>query len=309
MTPEFQLLQNQAQVEELGEVLARPEELIEVPSFRIASYNLHNLFGEAPDVHSSRPSPPASEEQLSALAKMIKDLDADAIAFQEVQNERVLSDLFRKKINPKLEKESRFTSFICNPSHDPRGINVALATRLAVNGTMSFKEREFGSLEAKAKKFSRDLLGVDMYATPTYRFIFFVAHLKSKMGGEDSEFKRSLEASEIRDILEKPTFGGHPFIKQDIVVAGDMNDDPDTRTIEILRGKEPALLRDMLADVDPNYTYPTHTRYKKTRLDYIFASGSIRLTDLRIHRENAAAAEASDHYPVSATVQVPRRRR
>jgi len=309
MATEFEGIKNQALVEELGEVLARPEELPEVSSFRIASYNLHNLFGAAPDVHSSRPSPPASAEQLNALAKMIVDLGADAIAFQEVQNELVLSDLFRKKINPKLEKPKRFTTFICNPSHDPRGINVALTTRFAVNGTMNFKEREFGDLDEKAKKFSRDLLGVDMYATPSYRFMFFVAHLKSKLGGETSAYKRSLEAEEIRTILDTPTFGGQPFILQDIVVAGDMNDDPDTETIKILRGEEPSVLRDLLADVDPNHTYPTHTRYKKTRLDYIFASPTIQITHVEIHRENPAASEASDHYPISATVDVPRKRR
>ena len=172
MSNDLEVIHNQAYVENLGEVLARPEELTEVPSFRIASYNVHNLFGDRPDVHSGQPGPPASPEQLKALAKMIVDLDADAIAFQEVQNERVLSDLIRKKVNPKLEKEARFTAFTCLPSHDPRGINVALATRFAVLGAMNFNAREFGPLEERAKKFSRDLLGVDMYATPTYRFIF-----------------------------------------------------------------------------------------------------------------------------------------
>jgi endonuclease/exonuclease/phosphatase family metal-dependent hydrolase len=308
MNNKFEVIHNQAQVENLGEVLARPEELLEVPSFRIASYNMHNLFGDRPDVHSGQPGPPASPEQLKALAKMIVDLDADAIAFQEVQNERALSDLIRKRVNPKLEKEARFTTFICIPSHDPRGINVALATRLAVNGTMNFNAREFGPLDARAKKFSRDLLGVDMYATPSYRFIFFVAHLKSKLGGEESEYKRSLEAEEIRAIIEKPTFGGHPFIQQDMILAGDMNDDPDKTTIDILRGADPAILKDVLADVEPNYTYPTHTRYPKTRLDYMFASPSVKISEAKIHRENAAAAAASDHYPVSATIKVPRPR-
>jgi endonuclease/exonuclease/phosphatase family metal-dependent hydrolase len=148
-----------------------------------------------------------------------------------------------------------------------------------------------------------------MYATPTYRFMFFVAHLKSKLGGEESEYKRGLEAEEIRTIFEKPVFGGQSFIKQDIVLAGDMNDDPDTRTIKILRGRAPAALTDVLAEVEPNYTYPTHNRYPKTRLDYIFASPSIKIEDVKIHRDNPAAAEASDHYPVSAAVKVPRRRR
>src|SRR5258708_33088373 len=117
MTTEFEFIQNQAYVENLGEVLARPQELTEAPSFRIASYNVHNLFGNRPDVHSGRPGPPSPPEQLNALTKMIVDLDADAIAFQEVQNERVLSDLIRKRVNPKLEKEARFTTFICIPSH------------------------------------------------------------------------------------------------------------------------------------------------------------------------------------------------
>jgi len=308
MSIEIEVIHNQAYVENLGEVLARPEELMEVPSFRVASYNVHNLFGDRPDVHSSRPDPPSSPEQLKALAKMIIHLDADAIAFQEVQNERVLSDLIRKRVNPKLEKAARFTTFICVPSHDPRGINVALATRFAVNGTMNFNAREFGPLEERAKKFSRDLLGVDIYATPSYRFLFFVAHLKSKLGGEESEYKRSLEAGEIREIIEKPTFGGQPFIQQDMLLAGDMNDDPDKTTIDILRGSDPMYLHDVLAQVNPNYTYPTHTRYPKTRLDYMFASPSIKITAVNIHREDAAAAEASDHYPVSATIKVPRRR-
>jgi endonuclease/exonuclease/phosphatase family metal-dependent hydrolase len=298
-----------ARTENLIEVLTRRAELNEVPSFRLAAYNVYNLFGEEPDVYSRRPSRPAPEEQLDALGKMILDLDADAIAFEEVQNEKVLADLFRSRVNPALRRQRQrpFESFVLVPARDPRGINVALATRLAVNGTMTFHDREFGPESKRAVRFSRDLLGVELYATPTYRFLFFVAHLKSKIGGEGAELKRGLEADEIRTILDEPVFGSQStFIDQDMVLAGDMNDDPGTRVIQILEGASgKTKLRDVFADVEPNFTFPTHNRYAKTRLDFVFTSPTIQVESPVIHRDNTAAITASDHYPVSVTVTVP----
>jgi endonuclease/exonuclease/phosphatase family metal-dependent hydrolase len=304
--------QNQARIEPLTEVLARPGELPDVETFRIAAYNVHNLFGPDPDVYSQRPSPPATDEQLDALGEMIRNLDADAIAFEEVQNEKVLANLFRTRVNPRIrDRAYRFSTFVCIPSRDPRGINVALATRLAVNGSLTFHDREFGALDERPTRFSRDLLGVDLFATPTYRFLFFVAHLKSKMGGAPSQTKREIEATEIRTIVDTPQFGaGQPYIQQDMVVCGDMNEDPGQEPIEILKGKNGgAPLRDVLEDGGP--TYPTHTRYRKTRLDYMFASPSIRIEGATVHRDDVdtnvdieVARTASDHFPVSATVRV-----
>ena len=309
MEEEIQFGLDEAQVENLTNVLTRREELRDVPSFRIGAFNLYNLFGKRRDVNSQRPSSPTGKKRLDALGQMILDLDADAIAFEEVQNERVLSDLFRSRVNPELKRQRKrpFESFVLIPARDPRGINVALATRLAVNGAMTFHDREFGPRTKRPTRFSRDLLGVELYATRNYRFLFFVAHLKSKIGGKSSEAKRRLEAKEIRAILEEPVFGSQQtYIQQDMILAGDMNDDPGTRVIKVLEG-EPGKgrLRDVLADVEPNFTFPTHNRYKKTRLDFIFTSPSIRVESPTIHRDNPAAAAASDHYAVSANVTVP----
>lgn len=302
----FDVQRNTAEVQRLTDVLVRPGELPDVPDFRIASYNVYNLFGDAPDVHSSRPNPPAPDEQLDALGEVILDLDADAIAFQEVQNEKILGELFRTRVNPKIsDKQYRFTSFVCIPARDPRGINVALATRLAVNGTLTFHDREFGPIDERAVRFSRDLLGVELYATKTYRFLFFVAHLKSKMGEDHGVGKRALETAEIRTILETPQFGGNPFIAQDLVLCGDMNDDPDTEAIATLKGNGATELVDVLGQLQPPlHSFPTHTKYKKTRLDYILASRTLAISDATVHTDAEAVAEASDHYPVSATVRV-----
>jgi endonuclease/exonuclease/phosphatase family metal-dependent hydrolase len=304
---------NLASVENLTDVLKRPEELSYVKNFRIATYNVYNLFGKDPDVHAAKPERPASKEQQKALGAMIRDLDADAIAFQEVQNEKVLKDLFKQYVNPSLRRkdEEPFNTFVCIPARDPRGINVALATRLAVRGTITLHDYEFGPIEESATRFSRDLLGVEVFVTPKYRFLFFVAHLKSKIGGPSAQSRREIQAQEIRKLLEEPgLFGGSPYIKQDLILAGDMNDDPDSETIETLRGgaRHPRLT-DVLGDLKPNFTYPTHGRYKKTRLDFIFASPTmarnIDLDEREIHR-NERAVEASDHFPASVTINVPR---
>ncbi len=305
-------MSNLASVQNLTDVLKRPEELSYVENFRIATYNVYNLFGDEPDVHASRPGQPASKEQQMALGAMIRDLDADAIAFQEVQNEKVLADLFRRYVNPALRRrgEEQFTTFVCIPALDPRGINVALATRLAVRATITFHDYEFGAIEERPTRFSRDLLGVEVFVTPTYRFLFFVAHLKSKIGGPTAERRREIQAHEIRELFEQAgVLGGSPYIEHDLILAGDMNDDPDTKTIEILRGEaEQPPLRDVLEDLDPNFTFPTHKRYKKTRLDFIFASPTMTRNidfDAReIHRKKRAV-KASDHFPASVTITVP----
>jgi len=300
-----------ALIENLTETLKRPSELRHVPEFRVATYNAYNLFGDKPDVHSSRPNPPTSDEQLAALGEMLREIDADVIAFAEVQNERILARLFRKHVNPALRRrrEDTFDAFVCVPARDPRGINVALATRLAVRGTVTFHDYEFGSGE-KAVRFSRDLLGVEVFVTPTYSFLCFAAHLKSKIGGARSAEKREIEATEIRELFEQPVFGGSPYITHDLILAGDMNTEPDTRVVSILRGDQApdTALVDLLEDLEPNYTYPTHTRYPKARLDYLFASPSIsarvRPDERRIHRDDVAVV-ASDHYPASITIGVP----
>jgi endonuclease/exonuclease/phosphatase family metal-dependent hydrolase len=303
---------NLASVENLTDVLKRREELEFVPDFRIATYNVYNLFGDRPDVHASRPGPAASEEQQAALGNMILDLDADAIAFQEVQNEKVLAALFRRYVNPALRRrnEEPFGTFVCIPARDPRGINVALATRLAVRGTISFHDYEFGPIEERSMRFSRDLLGVELFVTPEYRFLLFVAHLKSKIGGAPAERRREMQADEIRELFQQPVFGGQPYIEQDLILAGDMNDDPDANTIDILRGGEDERppLRDIFEDLEPNFTFPTHNRYRKTRLDFIFASPTITENvdfDVREIHRSERAEEASDHFPASVTIHVP----
>jgi endonuclease/exonuclease/phosphatase family metal-dependent hydrolase len=296
----FRLEQDLVQVQQLRDVLRRPAELPRRAEITVASYNVYNLFGES----AERPKP---EEQLDALGEMILKLDADMISFAEVENVEALKSLFRSRVNKELEGDDKYDTFICVPANDPRGINVAMATRLSVRGKMSFSDREFGPMEERATRFSRDLLGVKIQATPDAdaSFLYFAGHLKSKIGGESAESKRRMEASEVISILTEPTFGDQPFMGQRLLFAGDMNDDPDSAVIDVLKDGG---LDDLFAAVTPNDTYPTNLpkrRYPSTRLDYLFASAAMkpRVSRLQIRRDEPADA-ASDHYPISAAVRV-----
>ena len=77
-----------------------------------------------------------------------------------------------------------------------------------------------------------------------------------------------------------------------------------TAAVATLKGNGTTRLIDVLGELRPSMSFPTHNRYKKTRLDYILASPTLAISDPKIHTDEDAAPEASDHYPVSATVKV-----
>ena len=89
-------------------------------------------------------------------------------------------------------------------------------------------------------------------------------------------------------ILETPQFGGNPFIAQDMVLCGDMNDNPDSQAVAILKGSGPIELIDVLGQLQTAMSFPTHHRYKKTRLDYILASPTLAISNPKIHRRGGA---------------------
>ena len=292
------LPEGEVQALPLRKTLRLPKDLKKRSRIRVASYNVYNLFGEGADT-------PKPEEELEALGEMILGLDADLISFAEVDGIDTLKELFQTRVNPKLKENDKYDAYLCIPANDRRGINVALATRLSVRGKMSFSDREF-ERDGKAIKFSRDLLGAMIQATPNpaHSFLYFAGHLKSKIGGDSAEEKRRLEATEVINILSESTFGG-PFLSQPLLLAGDLNDDPDSPVIDVLKGGP---LADLFESVKPNTTYPTELPKRKrppTRLDYLFASDAMKakMTDLTIHREEPAD-QASDHYPISAVMQL-----
>lgn len=295
-----------AAVSTLRDTLRTPSQLIPVDTIRIASYNVRNLFGPTA-------KDPTTAAQSAALGQVIARIGADVFVFAEVENVAAIKSVFQKHVNPKLDSADRYDAFVCIGGNDRRGINVALVTRLSVRGATTFRDREFDgtvsptSTRGKAAKFSRDLLGVHIQPTPDARtsFLYFAAHLKSKIGGPVADRKRQLEAEEIVDIFTRPPFGCDPFIDQRMLLSGDFNAEADGSEIATLKKSR---LVDVFEKVADNHTYPTRLpkrKYPSTRLDYLFASAALapKISDCCVDRRSPAD-EASDHYPIAATLRV-----
>lgn len=96
-------------------------------AFRLATFNLANLFDpeDDPNVNDSILSKPEYQRRLSKRAIVLQAVagEADLVALQEVENERVLRDLLAQ---PAL---NRAYAFVWEDTPDLRGLDVALLYR------------------------------------------------------------------------------------------------------------------------------------------------------------------------------------
>lgn len=299
---------------------ARAERVTGAPTFRVASYNLGNLFDTVDDPHHSdtvlRPEEYGSK--LSRIAQsIVQQLGAPSVvALQEVENDRVLKDLTsRPELAALGYKFKRMTG------EDPRGIDVALLYRSAdvkVSGVRQFQpanpDRKYSP---RAGLYSRPPLVADLTITGAGGAVedltIAVAHLKSHFSpnGNPTEEQRIREARGLNDLavsLKKadPT--------RNVMIVGDMNDGVGSTAINKLLGPR---LRHSLADVTAELIpqgeqYSFRFRGASNLLDHITASKDLasRAEFAGVVHINSDVAEAStwnslpygasDHDPVYA---------
>jgi len=207
----------------------------------IAFYNLENLFDteDDPTIDDSEFLPTAPnqwdeakyQKKLQNMAKAIASITnaPDILGLCEVENRRVLEDLVKQ--NDLKEKDYGIIHY---NSPDERGIDVAMLYKK--NRFKPFKESSIRiNLPDTADK-TRDVLFVSGVLGKKDTLHLFVAHFPSRRGGQqESEPKRVFVASQIReriDSLQKIS------PKANIIVMGDLNDEPTNKSIaETLNAK------------------------------------------------------------------------
>jgi endonuclease/exonuclease/phosphatase family metal-dependent hydrolase len=271
-------------------------------SFVVATYNVKNLFDGRDDPYSQDertvpvPKPP---DEVRALAGVIRAVDADILALQEVESRGVL-----KRFRNGMLQDLRYGTPVQFEGNDTRGIDVAVLTRFAVGPVTSHRHLVFDREDGKKTRFSRDLLRIRVYPRPDFWFDLYVVHLKSGTG-EEACIKRKAEADEVRRILDRELErdGTCPFL-----VVGDFNDGRESETIAVIEGTGDAKLfcpTDQLESGDRDTFFRDSRR---ARFDYIFCSPSMR--DRYIEGSvrvvgGDEAARASDHRPVVAAFRMP----
>lgn len=208
-----------------------------------------------------------SEEQIKFTGKVIKTVKADIQCFVEVESADTL-----KRFNTDI-LGSFFADRLVVDGNDPRGIDVGLATNKAFP-ILTAKTNVFAR-DSAGTIFSRDCLEVEVVASAKKRLHVLVNHFKAKdRTPAQSDKKRKRQSVEVSRILQE-----RYNLKSDfVVVAGDLNDEPDSDPISPLIDT-PNLLN--LWDVvkrpeDDRWTYYYGAKKQFNKIDYMFVSKALK---------------------------------
>jgi endonuclease/exonuclease/phosphatase family metal-dependent hydrolase len=200
--------------------------------------------------------------------------------------------------------------------NDPRGIDVAFLSRIPVLSMKSHIHETTDYEGRKVKTFSRDCLEVQLQAPDDKPLYLKIDHFKS-MGysprtDPQSGRRRLGQALRVAELLDE-----HDLKKEYVVVAGDLNSDPTSPSMEPLVTKKNLYNTALELPADQRGTYGT----SKKQLDYLFVSDALKKRLQGVHLERrwvfakrkwqpyplvkSARTQASDHAAVVAEFLLP----
>jgi endonuclease/exonuclease/phosphatase family metal-dependent hydrolase len=191
---------------------------------RLATWNVHDLFDEVdrlepPGALDERPGAGEVEARLAAVAAVLVRLDADAVLLQEVEDLPLLRRLAARCGYP----EARLLE-----GNDPRGIDVALLSRLPVVAYLGHA----GEAGADGRwLWPRDAVEA-VLTVGDQRVVLVGTHLSSRLS-DPAGVRRALQAARLRALAD----GAEDRWGAALVVAGgDLNDDAAAPALRPLLG-------------------------------------------------------------------------
>jgi endonuclease/exonuclease/phosphatase family metal-dependent hydrolase len=199
-------------------------------AIRLATFNVQNLFrdeeGETPDPERKPPKP---EAQLKAMAGLIRKLDADILALQEVESEAVLR-WFRDTYLEGMGYEHLASV----DAGDARGIEQSILSRfpiegvrnwpgLVLEGTHPLTSRDPEATPGEPIRYRRSPLRATVVVPAAraegkqYRLTLFVVHHKS---GREAGYWREAEAK-MTARLAREELAADPQGR--VAIVGDFN--------------------------------------------------------------------------------------
>ncbi|MEI7766372.1 MAG: endonuclease/exonuclease/phosphatase family protein [Phycisphaerae bacterium] len=271
-------------------------------TLRVATYNIENLFDQYDNPYTADEGTGAKPEaKVKALVAAIKTLNCDVLVLEEVEQGGYLA-----KLTSDLLPE--FKVVVDPPSNDPRGITVAVLSKLPVTRIVSHKTVALeppATPEAMPTEFARDLIQVDVELAPGLDLSVYGVHLKSKRdatGDPKGARKRLAEAKKAVSIIRHEQGATGLFL-----IAGDFNDTPDSAAFSTLLATVPGMvdvqagrpLAQRISFVNPRYREAIDNIFLSPQLGQAYVADSAKIW----WGENFDTA--SDHRPLSITLRRP----
>lgn len=289
---------------------------------RLATFNCENLFARYKFRRNFDPTEAdgftinnlafdiydETEKQITAQA--IREVDADVIALQEVENLPVLD-----RFNSQYLGGLRYRHRLLIDSHDPRGIDVAILSRFPIVSVRTYRHER--NAANTASLFSRDCLEAEMDVAGK-PLVIYVNHFKSMMGGRDATRDRRVEQAERVAAIIAARWAERHF-EGNFVVMGDLNDYADANTsLSALFTHEGLVNVVTRLSANDQWTHYFAGGNEYRQLDYLFLSASLanlnpgapdimrrglpfraeRYTGSRFPNVGEDNPKASDHAPV-----------
>jgi len=173
--------------------------------FKVASYNVENFFDLHYDKTEYKEYKPntkswnknAYTRKLQNISKVIQDLDADILALQEIESQRVLDAIVEK--NPYY----KYTKFLKNKNS---AIGLALLSKFPI-------VKSDNVIVDKYDKYARDILKVTV-SIENKPLLLYVNHWRSKKAKESQRIKYALALKKNIEKLDE---------FEDYIILGDLN--------------------------------------------------------------------------------------
>jgi endonuclease/exonuclease/phosphatase family metal-dependent hydrolase len=209
-----------------------------------------------------------NEMARESTIRTIKAVKADVMCVVEVENRLMLEEFNRKGLG--TGAKGRFDEAMCIDGNDKRGIDVGLLSRFPIR---SVRPHIYDGT-TKSRTFSRDCPEMDLDLGNGRVLHVLSNHFVSKMNGDkpESKARRKRQAQAVADILS-----GYDLDNDLVVVAGDLNDTPDSAPLApLLRlpGLHDVLELQFGADMSQRWTY----KYKNelNQIDYLLVSKPLK---------------------------------
>lgn len=300
-----------AQVEPSPSPLTRPAD-----SFRVVSYNVRNwLIMDRRDGQTLQPQTHKPPKERQAVLAILARLEPDIIALQELGDHARYLEEFRSE----LAKAGLQLSYSFSPENGFAGrIRNGILSRYPILRAQSLHSDRF-QLQGQTLGVSRAIALAEIDLPGPHSLTILVTHLKSRRPlpkeEPDQAAIRQAEAQILRQHMNQ-------ILKQNpqtlLLVAGDLNDTPNSSTLRILTRRRDNIQFHPLTLTDPQGDHWTHFFAREQsyqRIDYFIVSESLLPyfipTASQVYRELPNSppehhwANASDHRPIIATFQIP----